>query len=88
MFPGQDKLFHGTVFGILGVFYLGSTRKPATGYSLLQVALAALGVLAYGISDELHQYFVPGRSTEIADVLADSVGGLVATTAVWLAARN
>jgi VanZ family protein len=32
-----------------------------------------LGV-AYGASDELHQHFVPGRSVEFGDWVADSLG--------------
>lgn len=28
----------------------------------------------YAITDEIHQYFVPGRSCEIADVMLDSCG--------------
>ena len=33
----------------------------------------AIGAL-YAVSDEVHQYFVPGRSCEVADVLIDSLG--------------
>lgn len=31
----------------------------------------------YAISDELHQWFVPGRSCEVRDVIIDSVGALI-----------
>jgi VanZ family protein len=34
----------------------------------------------YGATDELHQYFVPSRSAEIADFLFDCLG---AWTGVW-----
>jgi VanZ family protein len=88
LFPGQDKLFHGIVFGILGAFYLGSLYKPATGYTWVQVAIATICVLAYGISDEIHQYFVPGRTAEFWDVVADTIGGLLAATIMYLAVRN
>ena len=30
----------------------------------------------YAITDEFHQYFIPGRSAEIRDVLIDSSGAL------------
>ncbi|RMF56395.1 MAG: VanZ family protein, partial [Calditrichaeota bacterium] len=30
----------------------------------------------YGVSDEFHQSFVPGRYTELSDFLADSAGVL------------
>lgn len=29
----------------------------------------------YGLSDEFHQWFIPGRSATLGDVLADTLGG-------------
>jgi len=41
------------------------------------VLLAALGLtVLYGVSDEIHQLFVPGRHGRLADVLFDSAGAL------------
>lgn len=41
--------------------------------------LAILGIcFLYALSDELHQYFVPGRVADWADVAADTSGALVA----------
>jgi VanZ family protein len=43
------------------------------------VLLAALGLaVLYGISDEVHQLFVPGRHGQLADVLFDTAGALAA----------
>ena len=39
---------------------------------LLSVVSASL----YGISDEIHQYFVPFRDAEVADVIADIIGAV------------
>ncbi len=40
---------------------------------------------AYAASDEIHQYFVPGRSCEVLDVLIDSLGVFLGVLlAVWL----
>jgi VanZ family protein len=39
--------------------------------------------LLYGISDEFHQYFVPGRSVSALDVCADTFGGVLASI-TWL----
>jgi len=33
--------------------------------------------MLYAITDEFHQYFVPGRSAEIRDVLIDSSGAFI-----------
>lgn len=37
-----------------------------------------LFVICYSCTDEIHQYFVPGRGCKIFDVLVDSLGGLLA----------
>ena len=34
------------------------------------------GLLLYGISDEIHQSFTPGRTPDWRDALADMIGGL------------
>ena len=67
--PGFDKVVHLAVYAVLGVLL-------ARGGRLWPVAtawLVALGV-AYGASDEIHQMFVPGRSPEVADWVADALG--------------
>ncbi|MGH8657315.1 MAG: VanZ family protein [Gammaproteobacteria bacterium] len=40
--------------------------------------------ILYGISDEFHQSFVPGRQPSWYDVLADGLGGLLGVLAVAL----
>ncbi|MCP4406098.1 MAG: VanZ family protein [bacterium] len=40
--------------------------------------------VAYGVSDEFHQYFTPGRHCSLQDVLADSFGALLAYAAACL----
>lgn len=34
----------------------------------------------YAVSDEVHQYFVPGRGPKVMDVLIDSTGALIGIT--------
>ena len=41
--------------------------------TIILILLIAIGTL-YGISDEIHQYFIPSRSADILDVLADCIG--------------
>lgn len=56
-------------FGVLAALLLRATRKAP-----LSLLIAGL----YGVSDEVHQYFVPGRSASAYDALADVLGaGLV-----------
>lgn len=57
----------------------GQTAVQAAGYSTRQIVLATLIASLYGISDEFHQSFVPGRSPDVLDWLADTSGALLAT---------
>lgn len=47
--------------------------------------LAIFG-FAYAVSDEIHQYFVPGRACQLVDVLTDSAGVLTGLLlcALWM----
>ena len=40
-------------------------------------------VVLYGVSDEVHQMFVPGRTAALDDVVADTIGAVVGTGACW-----
>jgi len=83
LFPGQDKLFHVVAFGTLGFLVLGGTRPAGSVYPYGKLLAAVLLVAVYGILDEYHQSFVPGRSADPLDVVADVAGGVVG---VWLMA--
>jgi VanZ family protein len=39
---------------------------------------------AYGISDEIHQYFVPCRTADVMDALADMVGSCIGVMLYFL----
>ena len=50
----------------------------------LPTAAAAWGIAsAYGATDEWHQSFVPGRSSDIHDWYADSAGALIGAGVCW-----
>ncbi|MFH2009929.1 MAG: VanZ family protein [bacterium] len=48
---------------------------------------AALGCVAFGVLDELHQHFVPRRAATVEDVLLDTLGVAIGTL-VFLGARR
>jgi VanZ family protein len=50
----------------------------------LPTAVAAVAISsAYGASDEWHQSFVPGRSSDVHDWYADTLGALAGSGACW-----
>ena len=84
--PGRisDKQAHAFTYGVLAILCLmgltGWRSRRVAGASLL--AAFAIAVV-YGVSDEIHQSFVPGRTPDVADVIADAVGAACALTAAW-----
>jgi VanZ family protein len=73
----SDKLVHALVFGLLAtlVARLASVQRTRP----LGIYAAIVIVSVFGISDELHQHFTPGRSMDIWDWTADTVGAALAT---------
>ena len=54
----------------------GVEKKKAGIYSIVAAIL-------YGISDEFHQSFTPGRDAKARDVVFDTIGGLLSIYIVW-----
>lgn len=70
-----DYILHGLAFGglsfLLTVFFRFSMDlKFSIGYSLVFT-------LVYALSDECHQFFVPGRVPDWVDIVADMVGAII-----------
>ena len=84
LFPLQDKLLHAIVFAILGFLGMGALQAGAHGYHGWQVWLVASLVTLYALLDEFHQRFVPGRTADVFDVMADVIGGLLG---IWVMYR-
>ncbi len=76
---------HFTEFLILGVslfLTVRDLRKRASFW--IPWAIGA----AYAVSDEIHQYFVPGRSCEARDMIIDICGVLVGVAICWIAHKR
>lgn len=87
LFPGQDKLFHAVAYGVLGSFLLLAlpAARGGSGYGWAQIQTATVIASLYGISDEFHQSFVPGRQADVWDWVADTTGALLAALLLaWL----
>lgn len=84
LFEDQDKYMHFCAYAALGIFVAGGWRQAGVRLQWRDVAVAALVVVVYGISDEFHQSFVPGRQVSLGDLIADALGGLFG---VWLMYR-
>jgi VanZ family protein len=82
---GSDKGAHVFLYAGLGALVLraltSAQLERVTWWTML-TAVAISGL--YGVSDELHQRFVPGRSFEGADMIADVVGSCAGAGVLYL----
>lgn len=88
-FFGIDKMGHAAEFGILGLL-AANALLSAPGLcnmvpgreSVWQGAVLMAGL--WGLIDEIHQFWIPGRNTDPTDLLADVVGAAVGA---WILLR-
>ncbi len=85
-FPaGDDSLgiyeiiYHLTAFSYLTLFLLISLTKGKPNKPL--IIMGIILAIIYGISDEIHQLFVPGRFASIKDIIINSFGILLTSLA-------
>lgn len=67
------KNAHFFAYLILGILIMNAMRR--SGIKSIKAVL--LICIIYAISDEIHQYYVPGRGPLVKDVLIDSVGAYI-----------
>ena len=67
-----DKVAHFGLFGLL------ATLVARNGWPARRAWVPVLLVSLFGLTDEWHQSFTPGRSVEVADWVADTMGAMVA----------
>ena len=70
--PFIDKLIHLIEYGILGFFFYRALRVSKLAKQVF--ILAIIFSILYALSDEIHQFFIPGRKFDLWDLVADSLG--------------
>lgn len=71
-FPFADKFVHLAMYttgGFLAAMYFIKASRP--------IAYAIAFGICYGIGDEIHQLFVPGRAFAAGDIAADALGTIL-----------
>lgn len=68
------KLAHFTEYFILGILVINMfNRNNISNKYLISIILCII----YACTDEIHQFFVPGRSCQVTDVIIDSMGSIM-----------
>jgi branched-subunit amino acid transport protein AzlD len=74
-FSFADKLAHLLAYGVLASLIYLALKKSQVSFH--PISIPFLIAFLYGVSDELHQYFVPGRDADPFDAVANGVGAFV-----------
>lgn len=90
-FWNADKLVHCICFAGLAFWVAFGvwTHLPTKWRIALPIAIVSV----YGIIDEIHQSFTPGRETSVFDWCADTIGAIIGSVVFlyvckWLTARK
>jgi VanZ family protein len=83
-----DKVGHALSYGVLAWLVYRALKHHFAPSAILRGVCVAVAV-AYGLTDEVHQAFVPGREPSLLDLGADALGALAAVLiAAWLERRR
>jgi VanZ family protein len=77
--PYFDKIVHALLYAALGftlIFAFHDKREQVPRHFL--AAIIIFLCIAYGITDEWHQSYIPLRSPSLGDIAADGFGALCA----------
>ena len=91
--PGgvDDGVAHALQYAVLAALLLrGLAGARWRGVKVRAAALTVLLATLYGVTDEAHQWFVPGRTAEVTDLVADALGAAVAAGVIcgWSIVRR
>lgn len=81
--PFFDKWVHLVEFGVLGFFVSFGFFKSLRSSLKIKINATFLSGISLGILDEIHQYFVPGRNSDIFDAAVDAIGIFLGLLVYW-----
>lgn len=81
----EDKIYHFIEYGIFSyLLFLAFYHSRSEFLKKHFIVLSCIVGMAYGLSDEIHQSLVPGRSCEFLDFVADCLGVALVQIGIWL----
>jgi VanZ family protein len=87
--PDFDKVVHSLLYGVEGfLLYFAVAWPGVPRFSWMRAATVAAAIAFWGTLDEVHQAWIPGRSMEGADALADTVAGFLGAVVASTASRT
>lgn len=80
-FPQADKVMHAAAYAIFAALIFRALWTEAVPVPARVLALGVLLAAVWGATDEIHQWFVPGRCCDALDWTADVLGAALAALA-------
>jgi len=81
--PYGDKLLHGLLYGIMALllnYGLNFKSKKIFGFNL---QIGAMIVLTFAGLEEITQYWLPSRTCDFFDFVADTIGVTLFSLIIW-----
>lgn len=82
-FSNSDKAVHLVCFAGLA-FWMSFGMHITEARMLWKIGVPSLATSVYGMIDEFHQHFTPGRNVSFFDWLSDTIGALLGSFAYVL----
>lgn len=70
------KTAHFSIYAMLGILSMNYTATYKEKSLRKNAIIAVIFCIFYATTDEIHQYFIPGRSCELRDVCIDTIGSV------------
>ncbi|MBI2844429.1 MAG: VanZ family protein [Armatimonadetes bacterium] len=84
----SDKAKHFLAYAVLAWLLQRAVRGTWRSWGKFTVAAAAVSISAvYGITDEVHQLFVPNRYCDLLDWIADLLGSIAGVLPILAAGK-
>lgn len=83
--PGQISYYevHVAAYAVLGLLTSRALAKGRVRNVTWRVVWGAIAISSlYGVTDEYHQRFVPGRELDLVDMISDAIGSVIGAFAV------
>ena len=82
LFPLPGGIGHLGGYGLLALLLYRALNKGFRGWSWRAAGYTFLAAFVYGITDEIHQSFVPGRQALLSDLFINAIGIGLALAAI------
>ena len=80
----SDKRLHAIAYaGLAILMFRALTRQRLASMTREAIVIAFILTTGYAATDEIHQWFVPGRTADVYDFLADMIGASVGLLGCW-----